>query len=332
MGEVSHYAARQKYFAAVAAALLTLGACAGTTSGNDGGLGPVDGGSPSDAGLAMPDAGQDGLTDEQRALLLARPYRKVVSNKYDGGSEVPLLLLLHGYGGSGVIQDAYFNASALAQSQNFILAAPDGTLDSTNRRFWNVTDACCDWFKVGVDDVKYLSAIIDELRFGYRIDPKRIWVVGHSNGGFMAHRMGCDRADKIAGIVSLAGAQNNDASKCQPSAPVAALQVHGSADTVVLYDGGFLQLAGTGGPYPSAPTTARIWADQNGCETVRSDAGAAMDVVSDIAGNETRRELFANCDGGASELWTIQGGPHVPTFNITWGPRVLQFLNAHPKP
>ena len=148
----------------------------------------------------------------------------------------------------------------------------------------------------------------------------------------MAHRLACDRADKIAGIVSLAGAQNLDAAECQPTENIAALQVHGTADTVVLYDGGFLQLAGSGGPYPGAVTTARTWAEKNGCVTPLTDAGTPLDIVSNIAGAETRRQRFANCDGGASELWTIQGGPHVPAFNVTWGPQLLLFLNAHPKP
>lgn len=323
---------------ALAMASFLLAACASAPPiNNDAGnlfdAGTVfDGGSTPDDGGQLPPDGGDGLTAEQRALLLARPYRKVVSNKYDGGTAVPLMLLLHGYGGSGLIQDTYFNGSTLAQAQNFILAAPDGTLDSTNRRFWNATDACCDWFKLGVDDVKYLSAIIDQLTFQYRVDPKRIWVVGHSNGGFMAHRLACERADTFAAIVSLAGAQNFDSAKCQPAGPVAALQVHGTADTTVLYDGGFLELAGTGGPYPSALVTAQTWATKNGCDATSIDGGAALDLVSNIAGAETRRNVFAHCDGGTSELWTIQGGPHVPTFNIAWGPQILQFLNAHPKP
>ena len=205
-------ALQRKHFALLATALLCACSCASTPRGGedaDGGTGTLDGGTVagSDAGLTV----DDGLTAEQRMLLTQRPYRAVVSSKYDGGTSVPLLLLLHGYGGTGVFQDTYMGMSALAQGQNFVLATPDGTLDTQNNRFWNATDTCCDWFKTGVDDVKYLSAIIDQLAFQYRIDPKRIWVVGHSNGGFMAHRLACDRADKIAGIVSLAGAQNLDA-------------------------------------------------------------------------------------------------------------------------
>lgn len=323
-----------------ALALLCFAACASIpVTDNDAGTLP-DGGQPhTDAG-SLPDSGPldsgmdagDGLTDAQRALLAARPYRKTVSNKYDGGTEVPLVLLLHGYGSSGAVHEVYFGLGTLAQTQNFVLAAPDGTLDSTNRRFWNATDACCDWFRSGVDDVAYLSAIVAQLEGQYRIDRKRIFVIGHSNGGFMAHRLACDRADTFAGIVSLAGAQNLDPSQCQPSAPVAILQVHGTADTVVRYDGGFIQLAGAGGPYPGAVTTTREWARKNGCATALTDAGPPIDIVSDIAGMETRREEFAQCDAGAAELWTIQGGPHTPNFNISWGARLMQFLNAHPKP
>ena len=89
-------------------ATVFLCACASTPAGGkdaNNGNDPVDGGT--DAGLS--DAGfepNDGLTPEQRTLLMQRPYRAVVSSKYDGGTAVPLLLLLHGYGGPGVFQDA----------------------------------------------------------------------------------------------------------------------------------------------------------------------------------------------------------------------------------
>src|SRR5262249_24604332 len=146
-----------------------------------------------------------------------RPYETTVPSGYTGTSPVPFVLLLHGYGADADTQDTYFGLSQLAQQRGFILAKPNGLINYVNERFWNATDACCGYDGPPTDDVFYLTAVMDGVRLRYNIDPSRVFVVGHSNGGFMAHRMACDRADRIAGIVSLAGAQWFDLSKCQPS-------------------------------------------------------------------------------------------------------------------
>src|SRR5439155_20820686 len=125
---------------------------------------------------------------------------------------------------------------------------PDGTVDGNNNHFWNATDGCCDFGKTGVDDSSYLAGLIDEIASKYKVDPKRVYFMGHSNGGFMSYRMACDHADRVAAIVSLAGATFADDSKCKPTAPVAVVEVHGNADPTVPYDGQ--------GVVPSAPTSS----------------------------------------------------------------------------
>ncbi len=127
--------------------------------------------------------------------------------------------------------------AARPRAEAFV-AHPDGTPDRADRRFWSATDACCDFGGANVDDVAYLTAVIDDVAARYAIDPKRVWVAGISNGGFMAHRLACERADKIAAIVSFAGATWADPARCAPTAPVSVLEVHGAADPVVRYEGG----------------------------------------------------------------------------------------------
>src|SRR5258706_3929439 len=83
--------------------------------------------------------------------------------------------------------------------------------------------------------------------------------MGHSNGGFMSHRLACD-APRIAAIVSLAGAVWNDPSKCKPAGPVSILEVHGNADLTINYNGGQKK----GYTYPPAHTTVATWAGKNG--------------------------------------------------------------------
>lgn len=291
-------------------------------AGADAGTTQLDGGA-ADAGAV--DAGY--VPDP---LVVARPFGLVVPTGY-AGAPAPLVVLLHGYTGTAANQDAYFRLSQLAQQRTFLLALPNGTTNAQGQQFWNATDACCG-FGATVDDVAYLTAVIDDVKARYAVDGKRVFLVGHSNGGFMSHRLACERASRIAGLVSLAGATWQDASRCAPSEPVSVLQVHGTADAVIRYDGGTTSF---GAPtYPGAVDTVSRWRAKNGCSgTTLAGAGAALDLVLDLPGPDTRREAFGACPaGGAVELWTIEGGSHIPVFNGNWAPALYDWLLAHPKP
>ncbi len=265
-------------------------------------------------------------------MVAARPYYLHVPTGYDGGSPMPLMLMLHGYGANHTIEGLYLGLENLADSRGFFYAAPDGTLDSSGSRFWNATDACCNFDNLPVDDVAYLTAIFDDVEAHYLIDPKRVFVVGHSNGGFMTHRLACERSDRIAAAISLAGAQWLDASLCSPTDPVSVVEVHGTADTTIPYDGG--EADNTPGLpfFPSAHQTVATWADKNGCTSTLTDAGAILDLDSVLAGDETIVERYDSCPQGDVELWTIVGGAHIPNLTSDWPNEVCDYLFAHPKP
>jgi len=286
-------------------------AAGGSTAGGSAGGGSAGG----SAGGSVADAG----------VLGQRPYRLVVPSGYDGGTAVPVVVLLHGYTASGLQQDTYFRMSELAQARTFILATPDGLRDGLGNRYWNATDYCCGFNTVRTDDVAYLTAILDDVQARFHIDLKRVFFVGHSNGGFMSHRMACDRADRIAAIVSLAGAQWKMPSQCQPSQPVSVLQVHGTLDNTITYAGTSM--------YPGARETVSTWATKNGCTGAVRDGGPDLDLVPGIIGDETKREEHGGCPAtGAAELWTIEAGPHVPVFGANWAPEIYDFLLAHSRP
>jgi polyhydroxybutyrate depolymerase len=257
-------------------------------------------------------------------LIVQRPYDVDVPAGIDTSKAAPLIVLVHGYGANGFVQDALFGFAQLADARRVYVAHPDGTTDASGSKFWNATEACCDFNHTGVDDVAYLNAVVDDMQKNFAIDSKRVFFVGHSNGGFMSHRMACDAAGRIAGIVSLAGDVWQDASLCKPTAPVAVLQVHGDADTVVPYAGGGLE--------PGAKQTVATWAQKNGCTGDLTDTGMTLDLDSGLAGAETGIANYA-CASGAAELWTIHGGQHVPSFNLPdWGNDVFDWLMQHPKP
>ena len=191
-----------------------------------------------------------------------------------------------------------------------------------------------------VDDSSYLESLIEEIEAAAQIDTKRVYLIGHSNGGFMSYRMACDHADRLAAIVSLAGASWADPSDCRPSEPVAVLQIHGTADDTVHYDGGTVSDVGIGkdgAPYPGVDAMLAAWTEYDGCKPGIAATGSLMDVdktVDDSSGPAEATVFRASgCQpGGAVELWKIPGGGHVPVLAPTVDDAVLDFLFAHPKP
>jgi len=255
-----------------------------------------------------------------------RPYEVFVPSGYSAATAAPLVILLHGYGASGLIQEFYFNLQPQAEARGFLYVHPDGTKNQLDRAFWNATDGCCDNTQ-SVDDSAYITFIIDRVSAAYNVDPARVYLVGHSNGGFMSYRMACDHADQVAAIVSLAGATFEDASKCAPSEPVSVLQIHGTSDETIRYEGGSTPV----GSYPSAESTVAEWSDYNGCTTTTESLGTA-DLGSLLEGDETAKKAFTGCPvDGKVELWTMAAGPHIPLFTENFAVDIIDWLYAHPK-
>ena len=262
-----------------------------------------------------------------------RPVTVHVPPSYDATRPAPLVIVLHGYSGSGPGVDDYFQLAPAAQARGYVYAYPDGTTDGRGNQFWNATDACCDLYKAGVDDVAYLTSLIAEIRAKLAIDPKRIAFVGHSNGGFMTYRMACEQAGLVAAIVSVAGATFADLSDCAPSEPVSVAQVHGTADDTIDFEGGRI----SGVTYPAARMTAEAWAAYDGCGEEVSPLGAKVDVDANLSDGTDPAEAsvleWSGCKSGAAvQLWTIPMGGHVPVIAASFADAVMDFLADHPKP
>lgn len=257
------------------------------------------------------------------------PVTVYIPSSYDDEVPAPLLLLLHGYSANGAGQEAYMRFLPATEAAGVIYAHPDGTTDFFGLQFWNATDACCDFFDSNVDDSGYLLALIEAIEANLNVDPRRIYVTGHSNGGFMSYRMACDHADKIAAIASLAGATWLDDGDCNATQPVHVLQIHGTADDTILYPGGCL-----GACYPGAIGSAKRWAITNGCDRVLDGSSPKLDLVTNLPGAETRvGKVETGCfPGGSAEHWRIRDGSHAPSLSGNYAEAVIEYLLAHPKP
>lgn len=242
------------------------------------------------------------------------------------------MVALHGYGAPG--GEAHARALglvALADEQGFVLAMPDGTVDSRGARFWNASDACCDFDHTGVDDVSYIGWVIHDAGGKVPVDPARVFVIGHSNGGFLAHRLACDLAPRIAGVVSIAGVAWKDTARCAPAEPVSVLQIQGDADAIIRTGGGrvFDQPLPE---YPSTSETLSMWAQKDGCGAGAQPAPLPIDFDDLVPGAETTRTGYASCrDGVTVDLWTVRGGSHVPRPSRAGLQAIAAWMTTHPK-
>jgi polyhydroxybutyrate depolymerase len=260
-----------------------------------------------------------------------RPAQLFLPSDYTREREYPLVLLLHGYGASAFAQNAYLGVSAFVDELDFVLVVPDGTVDDGGRRFWNATPACCDFNGENVDDVGYLSGLVEEVMAGVRIDVGRVYSFGHSNGGFMSYRLACDRSDLFTAIASLAGASFSDESLCQPAEfPVSVLQIHGTLDDTIQYEGGST-VVGVDYAYPSAQRSVEIHAELAGCDIRGAVEGDVLDVENTISGEETTTLNFEDgcAEGVDASLWTIPQGTHIPSINPEGTGLALEWLLRH---
>ena len=271
----------------------------------------------------LEDGGADGGAVPEAPATIGpadRPAALVVPGAYDGATPLPAVILLHGFGASGEAQDTYLGLSRTARREGFYVVLPDGTAGADGRRFWNATPACCDFGGVGVDDVAYITGLIDALEAAVPVADGQVFLMGHSNGGFMSYRMACERSARIAGIVSLAGSDYEADDACVATEPVAVLQIHGDMDATIPY-------AGLAGAYPSAPDVVARWAARNECGATPV-AGAPLDLEGGIAGDESEVSRYEGCAAGA-ELWTIVGGGHIPAPSRGFAATVLAWMRAH---
>lgn len=246
-----------------------------------------------------------------------------IPTSYNSSNPAPLLILIHGLADSGQFICNYFQILNPASQRGMVLVVPEGVKDISGQKYWNIPDVCCDFYGANVDDFAYLVGLIDEISGRFSIDPKRVYVAGHSNGGFMALALACRHADRFAAVFDLAGALPSHPCACNASSPVSVLHIHGSSDPWILYAGGVLE-----SNYTGAVETGAVWARADGCSSDAPVPGTPFD----LGPNHVAPYEFGGCPAGVSvTLWTLQGGGHNPVLPAAFAGLALDFLLAHPK-
>lgn len=224
-----------------------------------------------------------------------RTFNYYLPTSYSPEGGLPLVLVLHGFtqNGAGIMQFSGFNA--IAEQDSFIVVYPDGVGNA-----WNTLSG----FPGGstADDVGFLGALIGFFSDHFKIDTLRVFVCGFSAGGYMSHRLACESNHCIAAIAAVAGTMSASAlSQCNPLRPLPVMQIHGTADAVVSYNGSVFSGV-------SVATVIDKWKSVNGC-----NLPPAVTLLPDTNTNDnsTVEQSFYGCPGNNPVINNkIIGGGH----------------------
>ncbi len=291
--------------------------------------------------------------DSAHALLIdgrVERYRLYVPGRAQSANEpLPLLIALHGGGVNAASMDELTDLKALADRKGFLYMRPQG-YDAENRGFqtWNAGSCCGEAEAAGIDHVAVIDTMIDDVAAQFDVDPARIYVTGHSNGGMMAYRLACQLSDRIAAIAPNSSYQmDKDYDRllqptvyaCQPSRPVPVLHMHGLADTCAPFEGG--QSTGIeGGERPPVADSIDFWVGNNRCSS---------GPVETYRNGDSRCVTYSGCEDGADVvLCTTDSAGHVwpgslklgaegvcggqTTTHLDANTTLWQFFEQHPKP
>ena len=255
-----------------------------------------------------------------------RNFSVFVPTNYSSATPAPLVIALSGYNESGADFERYLKLTPLAQSNGFLYVHPDGSKDLHGIRFWNGTPECCDFQNPKVDDAKYIMSIISQVEAKYSVDINRIYIIGHSNGGFLANNLACNYSDQIAAIVNMAGGSYANASFCKPSSPISVLEIWGTADETYKIN----HILGK--PIPGALKIFSAWGAINHSDPVTKTSAEKLDLDAKITGAETAVVQYQNCLANtAIDFWRISGAGHTPELTMNFDQSVIDWLFSHPK-
>jgi len=258
-------------------------------------------------GVATTQAPGTGADHELVSGGLTRTYRLHLPAQYDKRKATQLIVVYHGRGKTGAFTEAFSDLSEL----NAIVAYPNGVVGDEDKQAWQGAP----YAAKGVDDVKFTNDLLDSLEASYCVDTDAVYATGKSNGAGFTGILACQLADRFAAIAPVSGAFYIQGTHCAPSRPVPVLDIHGTGDTTIPYNGdGSRDL-------PSVQNWVRDW-------TVRDHCNPDPKVTQQ--GDDVLTFTYKGCRADVVHVAVTDGGHSWPGSDASSGPGyVTQTFEAH---
>jgi len=237
-----------------------------------------------------------------------RHYILYIPPAYAAEANLPLVFNLHGRGSNSFEQKFYSKMNEVADTSGFMVCYPQST-SFNNVNIWN-----SGFDTTAVDDVGFIDALIDEFVADYDIDLNRVYSCGMSNGGYQSYYLACEIPNRFAAIASVTGTMFPPVyDSCDPGKAMPVLQIHGTNDGVVLYNGSSSAQA--------IEEVIAFWVANNLCNAT-GDTIAIPDI--DITDNSTAQLIsYTNCENNSAvQFYKIFNGEH------TWPGAAIDLLGV----
>jgi polyhydroxybutyrate depolymerase len=280
--------------------------------------------------------------DQTRTITvgkLERTYFVHVPPKYDGAKPVPVVLIFHGGASNAEQMVRFCGLNEKADEAGFLAVYPSGSGRLPSALTWNGGNCCGYAAAQNIDDVAFVRAILDDLAAGAKIDTKRVYATGMSNGAIFCYRLADELSERIAAIAPVSGTMGSET--CNPARPVPVIHFHGTADEFVSFNGGAGPKSFSKTDFFSIEHTIRQWFTADGCPD-EPTITKLPDKVHD--GTTVMRKTFGPGKAGAEVvLYVIEGAGHTwpgrtprigllgkSTKNISANDLIWEFFDKHP--
>lgn len=242
---------------------------------------------------------------------LERTYIVHVPATYKAQTPSPLVIMLHGGGGTARAASWETEWAVKAEEEGFLVVFPNAMARDPaqpssfagNPQLWNDGSSRFYPGQKAPDDVGFIAAMLDDLSARFALDERRVFVTGFSNGASMSFRIGAELSDRIAAIAPVAGALWFNPPTFKH--PVSMCYITGTADPLNLIEGGAPKLA-TGAsdrvrakPKPPVRNSILKWAKALGCPAATASTSNA---------NGVRTETYSPCPGSAEVVYIAVDG------------------------
>ncbi len=259
---------------------------------------------------------------------LNREFNLFIPSNYDANAEpLPVVFFLHGLGGD---MTNFSGLTYKAEQENYIMVVPQAISDQLAGTTWHSGAGNSLYYpNSGVDDVGFISSMIDSISTWYNVDQNKIYSTGFSMGGFMTNRLACELTDRFAAIASVSGTMGNEIlNTCNPDNAIPMLHIHSTEDQVVSFDNNTFG--------SNAFPLIDFWINNNNCN-LTADTVDMSNISNDgfttfkytYSGGDLNSEVILYQLGGPlhNQSWyTVQSGNDFDAVEVIW-----DFFEKHTK-